>query len=97
MLEFDELKNRQVELGLNSQEYYLLLILEKHLEGDLVRDSQELSKKIVGKTFKNWTLQPSAVKSVGRTVRKFLRKYDVSGDRRNEVYDEIMEMLERSE
>ncbi|KXA99728.1 hypothetical protein AKJ42_02620 [candidate division MSBL1 archaeon SCGC-AAA261C02] len=95
--EFDELKNRQVELGLNSQEYYLLLILEKHLEGDLVRDSQELSKEILSKTFKNWTLQPSAVKSVGRTVRKFLRKYDVSGDRRNEVYDEIMEMLERSE
>lgn len=95
--EFDELKNRQVELGLNSQEYYLLLILEKHLEGDLVRDSQELSKKIAGKTFKNWTLQPSAVKSVGRTVRKFLRKYNISGDRRNEVYDEIMEMLERSE
>ncbi|KXA92164.1 hypothetical protein AKJ64_03845, partial [candidate division MSBL1 archaeon SCGC-AAA259E17] len=92
-----EMRNRQMELGLSNQEYFILLILENNLKGNLVEDAKELSKKVNEEKFEGWSLQPSARKRVGRTVRKFVRKFDVSREERDEIYDEIVEMLKRQE
>lgn len=97
--EFNESGGRQKKLKLTNLEYYTLLILEKHLEKDekLVEDAKELIQSISDKRFKGWTLQKSAVKDIGRTIRKSIRKYKISTTERDKIYEDIIKTLKKSD
>lgn len=99
--EVKKMRKRQIELRLNNQEYYILLILEKHLEDyskdKLIEIAQKISEKVSEEIFENWTLQKSAIDKIGRIVRRFVRRLGVTREKRDSIYDEIMEILKASE
>jgi len=95
--EFNQAGRRQRDLRLNNAEYYSLLILEKYFGKDekLIKDTKTLIQNISGKMFKDWTLQKSVVKDIERTVRRYLRKYKISKNKRDEIHGKIMAVLKR--
>ncbi|MFQ6087527.1 MAG: type I restriction endonuclease subunit R [Candidatus Methanofastidiosia archaeon] len=97
--EFNESGERQRKLGLTNLEYYTLIVLERILGKDerLTDDARRIIQDISPKMFKDWTLKKSVEKDIGRIIRKKIRKYKISIDKRDEIYDKIMETLKKSD
>jgi type I restriction enzyme R subunit len=94
--ETHELEERRDELRLSDQEYFLLVTLEEKLgrSEELVEEVKSLWSGLErsGKLFKGWNQKPSALKEVGREIRKFLRR-KLPLKERNEVYEKIVKGL----
>lgn len=94
--ELGDYRKQKEELGFDDQEYYLFLILEKYLGEKSTEEARELSDLINEVKFPNWRLQQTARKGVKRAVRKYVRKLDMSFEEREDLYEEIVEMLEKT-
>jgi type I restriction enzyme R subunit len=94
-----ELSNRQRGLNFSNLAYSMLLILEdKFGSGDgLVNDVRNLYEKLEKYTFPGWSTQTTVTKEVEREVRRFVRaykkKYSLSFDDMNHIYDKLMESV----
>ncbi len=88
------LETRQKELGLSPEEYYLLGMLENKVGrlGTLVKEVKSLftSLKESGKLFPGWNKRSTTLKEVGKEVRKFLLKYKLPKDERDELYEKVI-------
>ncbi|HEC77377.1 MAG TPA: HsdR family type I site-specific deoxyribonuclease [Thermoplasmatales archaeon] len=93
--EIQELNARQKEIGLDELEYSLLLALEEKVEKEnLIKDVRELMNKIKEHMFPNWFVQQTARKNIGKEIRKFLRRYELGMEKREELYKKLMESVE---
>jgi type I restriction enzyme R subunit len=75
--EIQALQTRQKQLLFTNLQYAILLNIEKAVpsNGDLTKDTQELTALLQPYLFKGWQYQQTARKSVERETRKYLRKY----------------------
>jgi type I restriction enzyme R subunit len=75
--EIQNLQTRQKQLLFTNLQYAILLNMEKAIpnNGDLTKDTQELTAMLQPYLFKGWQYQQTARKSVERETRKYLRKY----------------------
>jgi len=75
--EIQALQARQKQLLFTNLQYAILLNIEKAIpnNGDLTKDTQELTAMLQPYLFKGWQYQQTARKSVERETRKYLRKY----------------------
>ena len=71
------LQARQKELLFSDLQYAILLNMEKAIptNGDLTKDTQELTSLLQPYLFKGWQYQQTAKKAVERETRRYLRKY----------------------
>ncbi|MGC8816545.1 MAG: DEAD/DEAH box helicase family protein [Candidatus Hadarchaeum sp.] len=94
--DIQSLEKRQRELGFSEGEYFLLTALEEKLgrSEELVKEVRALWKdwERSGKLFGGWNRKQTALKEVGRELRKFLRKKMPLAER-NEVYGKIIKGL----
>jgi type I restriction enzyme R subunit len=94
--DIQSLEKRQRELGFSEGEYFLLTTLEEKLgrSEELVKEVRALWKdwEKSGMLFEGWNRKPTALKEVGREIRKFLRK-KLPLKERDEVYEKIIRGL----
>ncbi|MCD6481739.1 MAG: HsdR family type I site-specific deoxyribonuclease [Thermoplasmata archaeon] len=92
--EIQELNARQRKMGLNKLEYSLLLALEDAGLNNAVEDVKKLMERIEPYMFPNWIVQPTARKNVGKELRRFLRRYKMNANKRDELFETLMKKVE---
>ncbi|MCX9010702.1 MAG: HsdR family type I site-specific deoxyribonuclease, partial [Candidatus Methanoperedens sp.] len=97
----EKLSQRQKEIGFSDMEYSMLLSLEKRFgeDSELIKDVRELSDRLHGQIFNNWTLQLTVRKTIEREIRRFVRRYvkryGLKLDELDRVYQNLIENVEK--
>ncbi|MCD6492563.1 MAG: HsdR family type I site-specific deoxyribonuclease [Archaeoglobaceae archaeon] len=95
----NRLKKRKKELQFSDLEYAILLIMEKELgkRKEFIDDVRELHGLLKEHMYEGFTLHPTAIKNIERTLRPYLRKkiaaYKITYGQMNAVYEKIRDMI----
>ena len=94
--EIQELNKRQKEMGLNKLEYSILLSLEEKVgkKKELINDVKELANKLQQYMYPNWVIQQTARKNIGKEIRRFIRRYGLTKEERDKLYEKLMKGVE---
>ncbi|MEM4307648.1 MAG: HsdR family type I site-specific deoxyribonuclease [Thermoplasmata archaeon] len=95
----EELENIPIlieERGLSEMAYSIGQVLVRNKIEFQDEELRELERKIKPHMFYAWVNKPSAVKSVGREIRTFLIEKKIEKEKRDRVYDQILQMLKEN-
>ena len=90
--EIQEIESKKKEIG--ALEYSILHSFKEAGIEMKLQEIKELIKKISQHMFKNWQVQTTARKNIGREVLRFLRKYDVKREEKEKLYQKIIKCIE---
>jgi type I restriction enzyme R subunit len=93
--QLNDIERRNKELGVSEKTYSVILLMESTLgkSDNLINEIKGLTGEIEKASFKGWSIQPTALKEVGIIVRKYLRKKNISKEKRDELHEKIVKII----
>lgn len=91
--EVQEIESKKKKIGV--LEYSILRAFEEGTGRKIeLKEIKALVEKIGKYTFRNWQVQPTARKYIGREIIRFLRKYKLRKEEREKLYEKLIRCVE---